>query len=615
MTDDTLPLAAEFPAATQERWRKLAEAALKGADFDKRLVSKTYDGIKIEPLYPRAIGAKPVASRAAVPWQVIARVDHPDPVAANRQALEDLENGATGLSLIFAGAVGAYGFGLDSAAETIARALDGVYLEGLPIELDLSPQHKDAGEVLATEIKRRDIDPRAAQVRFGYDPLGAKARAGSTPLLASEIDRLFLEIVRGLQTRGFRGPFAVADGRAVHAAGGSEAEELGFVIANAVYYLRLFSNAGLNDAHRLIWFRLAADDDQFLTIAKFRALRKLWARVLDASRLPPEPPFVSGETAWRMMTRRDPFANMLRATIAVAAAGIGGSNSITALPFTQAIGLPDAFARRVVRNMQLVLIEESSLSATVDPAAGSGALEALTNEMARAAWTILQEVENTGGAASAIEQGLVQKKVATTRSTREDAIAKRKEPITGASDYPDIHEKAPPVLDIKPVSLPALAAVQAFEALPSIRLAAPFEALRDLSDLALAETGSRPNVFLATLGKASDFTTRATFAKNFYEAGGIQTIGGDGYESLADVAAAFAKSGAKLACICSSDKVYDTEAASAAKALKEAGATIHLAGRPGTHEAAWRRAGIETFIFVGCDALATLRATHDILAK
>jgi methylmalonyl-CoA mutase len=339
----------------------------------------------------------------------------------------------------------------------------------------------------------------------------------------------------------------------------------------------------------------------------------LWARALDASRLPAEPAFVSGETAWRMMTQRDPYVNMLRTTIAVAAAGVGGADAITALPFTQALGLPDPFARRVARNMQHVLMDESNLAATADPAAGSGALETLTDEMARAAWALLQDIEKAGGAAPAVEQSLVQKKVVATRTAREAAIAKRREAITGASDYPDIHEKRPTVLDVKPVIVPPLPAAQTFEPLPPMRLAEPFEALRDASDRALAKTGARPKVFLATLGKAPDFTARATFAKNFYEAGGIEAISSDGYKSADDMIAAFRASGAKLACLCSSDKTYETEAASAAKALKNAGAVVHLAGRPGDHEAAWRQAGADTFIYMGCDALATLRDIYRTL--
>jgi methylmalonyl-CoA mutase len=199
---------------------------------------------------------------------------------------------------------------------------------------------------------------------------------------------------------------------------------------------------------------------------------------------------------------------------------------------------------------------------------------------------------------------------------REAAVAKRKDAITGTSDYPDLHEQVSAVLAAAPMSTPKKTAglEPAVEPLPNIRLAEPFEALRDKSDQILARTGARPRLFLATLGKPSAFTVRATFAKNFYEAGGIEAVGGDSYNSTADMVAAFRASGTKLACLCSSDKVYETEAGNAAKALKDAGAVVHLAGRPGAHEAEWREAGIETFIHVGCDALAILRAAHDILS-
>src|SRR5262245_53384193 len=305
MSDD-FHLAAEFPPTTQDDWRKLVEAALKGASFDRKLVSQTYDGLRVEPLYPRTASAPAVAGRPAVPWQVIQRVDHPHAKAANMQALDDLGNGATGLSLVFAGSVGAYGYGLDGTKEMIANALDGVYVDaGIALELDLSAQHKDAGQNLAVALKERGIAPDKTQIRFGYDPLGAKARSGSSPLPWSQIATLFADIVSDLSERGFAGPFAVADGRNVHAAGGSEAQELAFVIANAVEYLRLFTQAGapLEAAREHIWFRLAADADEFLTIAKFRALRKLWARIEEASGLKPESAFLSVDTAWLVVSQ------------------------------------------------------------------------------------------------------------------------------------------------------------------------------------------------------------------------------------------------------------------------------------------------------------------------
>ncbi len=314
-----------------------------------------------------------------------------------------------------------------------------------------------------------------------------------------------------------------------------------------------------------------------------------------------------------MMTQRDAYVNMLRTTIAVTAGGVGGADSVTALPFTLALGLPDRFARRVARNMQLILLEESNLYRVSDPAAGSGGIEHLTTEMAKAAWKMFQEIEAAGGLAAALETGLLQKKIAETRSARQAAIAKRKDALTGTSDYPNLGEAPVKVLDVPRVNVPEQPT--AFEALPSIRLAEPFETLRDKSDAILAKTGKRPLVFLANLGKLSEFNARATFARNFYEAGGIEAVSNDGFPDLAALVAAFRASGAKLACLCSSDKVYEAQAAEAAKALTAAGAIVHLAGRPGENEADWRQAGVKTFIYMGCDVLSTLQAAHDILGK
>ena len=224
-----------------------------------------------------------------------------------------------------------------------------------------------------------------------------------------------------------------------------------------------------------------------------------------------------------MMTKRDPYVNMLRMTIAVTAAGLGGADNIAVLPHTAALGLPDAFARRVARNTQLILLEESNLAKVADPAAGSGAIEDLTSKLSAAAWSQFQEIEAAGGAWAALERGLIQRQVAAVRAERQKAAARRKDAMTGTSDYPDLHEKVAAVLNVAPVVTPKeSAATVRIEPLPSIRLAEPFEALRDASDRALAKNGARPKVFLANLGKLPDFTARAMFAKNFYEAGGIE---------------------------------------------------------------------------------------------
>jgi methylmalonyl-CoA mutase len=616
--DEDLPLAAEFPATSQAEWRKLVEVALKGASFEKRLTSQTYDGLRIEPLYPRAVGARPVAGRApGAVWTLMQRVDHPDPAAANAQALQDLENGASGLTLVFAGSLNANGYGLDASPETMARLLDGIELDaGITIDFNLSPPTRTAVQHFATFVKSRKLSPAAVDMRASINPIGGLAATGASPRPWGELSKTFAALIRELADQGFRGPFAVADGRIIHNAGGSEAQELAFAIAAAVDCLRALEAGGvpLDVARGMIYFRLAADADEFLTMAKFRGIRKLWARVEQACGLAPKPVTVAAETAWRMMTKRDPYVNMLRTTIAVTAAGLGGADNIAALPHTAALGLPDAFARRVARNTQLILLEESNLAKVNDPAAGSGAIEDLTAKLRAAAWAQFQEIEKAGGAWAALEQGLIQKNVAAVRAERQKAAARRKDALTGTSDFTDLHEKSAAVLDVAPVVPPKEAAAVMIEPLPRIRLAEPFEALRDKSDQILAKTGARPKVFLANLGKLADFTARAMFAKNFYEAGGIEALSNDGFKDQAAMIAAFKASGAKLTCLCSSDKVYEAQAAAAAKALTVAGATVHLAGRPGENEANWRQAGVKTFIFMGCDVVSTLQAAHDILA-
>jgi methylmalonyl-CoA mutase len=615
---EQLSLATEFPPTSETEWRKLVDAALKGASFDKRLVTQTYDGLRVEPLYPRAAGANPVAGRTpGTAWTLMQRVDHPDPAAANKQALEDLENGATGLTLVFAGSVSANGYGLDATPAVLERVLKDVELDaGITIDFNVGPPTRVAVQHFAALVKSRKISPASVDLRASLNPLGGFAALGSSPRPWSNLSKYFADMVRGLADQGFGGPFAVADGRIIHNAGGSEAQELAFAIASAVEYLRSLEAGGvpLDIARGMIYFRLAADADEFLTIAKFRALRKLWARVEQACGLAPRPTYVAAETAWRMMTKRDADVNMLRMTIAVTAAGLGGADSIVALPHTAALGLPDAFARRVARNTQLILLEESNLAKVSDPAAGSGAIEDLTSKLCAAAWTQFQEIEAIGGCWAALKNGLVQKNIATIRAERQKSAARRKDALTGTSDYPNLGEKSAAVLNVAPVVVPKepVTAVTA-EPLPRIRLAEPFEALRDASDRMLAKTGARPKVFLATLGRLPDFTARTMFAKNFYEAGGIEAPSHDGFKDQAAMVAAFKASGAKLACLCSSDKVYADQAVDATKALNTAGATVHLAGRPGDLEAQLQQAGVKTFVFVGCDVVSTLKAAHDIL--
>jgi methylmalonyl-CoA mutase len=615
-TDD-LRLAGEFPASTYEDWRKLVDGVLKGAPFEK-LVGKTYDGIKIEPIYPRAKSAAPTAGRAAaLPWQIMQRVDHPEPAKANAQALHDLENGATGLELEFAGGPGARGFGVtDATPETLKRVLDGIIFDaGISIALNPVLGRGNAGANLAALIEAQRVDPADVDVRFNYQALSTMAVRGATAAAWCEVEKPFATTIGELIGRGFKGPFALADGRPVHDAGGSEAQELAFALAVAVAYLRTLEagHIALDAARSAVSFRLSADADQFLTMAKFRALRLLWARVEQACGLAPQPVFIAAESAWRMLTQRDSYVNMLRATMATFTAGLAGADAITVLPHTLALGLPDAFARRGARNTQLILLEESNLAKVSDPAAGSGGIESLTQELCEAAWSLFQEIEKAGGVFAALQQGLIQGKVAAMRQAREQNIARRKEVLTGASEFPNLQEAGVVVEDVMPTALAPLGEANIkFEALTPMRLAEAFERLRDRSDQILKSSGKRPRVFLANLGTSADFTARATFARSFFETGGIEAIDSDGFSDSAALATAYKASGAELACLCSADKVYAVWAIAAAQALKNAGAKhIYLAGRPGEQEAALRGAGVNDFIFAGGDALTTLQKAYE----
>jgi methylmalonyl-CoA mutase len=624
MSKAAFSLAGEFPPARREDWLKLVSAALKGAPFEQ-LVATTYDGLAIEPLYPGKADAQPLPARApGAPWQILQRVDHPDPAAANAQARQDLENGASGLSVVFASSIGANGYGIPATETAIARVFEGVHWDaGVAVELDLGPQAEDVARAVAALLRKQGVAPAAVDLRFGFDPLGLMATRGSSTKPWNEVAAAFADLIKDLARQGFQGPFVAADGRPVHAAAGSEAQELAFALASAVAYLRALEAAGVppEDARGMIFFRLAADADQFSTIAKFRAARRLWARVEAACGLRPEPVFVSAETAWRMMTKRDPWVNLLRATVAVFSAGLGGANAVSVPPFTAALGLPDGFARRIARNTQLVLLEEANLAKVADPGAGSGALEDLTEKLCRSTWRLFQEIEAGGGVAAAIEQGLIQRNIARVRAEREEAIALREDVLTGTSEFPDIGEVPVAVLEVAPMHASPAAGAIRFEPLPRVRLSEPYERLRERSDRLLRDTGARPKIFLANLGPLAAFTARAMWAKNFFEAGGIEAVTNDGFlgkttdgTDLEALVAAFRASGAKLACICSSEEVYAREAEAAARALANAGARhIYLAGKPREAEARLRDSGVKTFVYAGCDVLATLQTAHAML--
>ncbi|WP_405010023.1 methylmalonyl-CoA mutase family protein [Kitasatospora sp. NBC_01539] len=604
LPDDRLPLASEFPDATREQWQRLVEGVLRksgsqpasGEQAEDALTTQLQDGLRARPLYtaqdapadagfpgfpPFVRGGRPQGATVSG-WDVRQLHADPDPRRTNEAVLADLENGATSLWL-------ALGSGrLPLAA--LPDALDGVYLDLAALALDAAAEFAPAAEQLFALLTARDVPADAASGTLGADPLGLLARTGDddpTDTLLADATTL---AARCAQTYpGLRA--LTVDALPYHEAGASPAQELGCALATGVAYLRALTAAGLpvDTAAGQLEFRLAATGDQFLTIAKFRAARRLWARVAEVSGVAPEASAQRQHavTSRVMMTARDPWVNMLRTTVACLAAGVGGADAVTVLPFDEAVGLPDAFARRIARNTQSILLEESHLARVIDPAGGSWYVERLTDELAHAAWAWFQEIEAAGGQRAALTSGLVAEQTAATWAERSKALAKRREPVTGVSEFPNLAEKA---LVREPAPAPLSGG------LPRVRRDEAFEALRARSDAHLAVTGARPRVHLAAIGPAAAHTARLTFAANLFRAGGIEPVTEGGFEA----------SGTDQVCLCSSDALYAEQAEPLARDLRAAGAEhVYLAGPAGQY------AGVDSYLFGGCDAVAVLSAALD----
>ena len=606
-----------FPPASEADWHAAALKALKGGDFERKLVTRSAGGLVIQPLYPRRRDALPVAgARAGTRWSVTARVDHPVPDEAASLALADLEGGADGLALVFHGSRGARGFGLPTTdAATLAAALAGVSLDLVRIRLEPAPQARIACRLFAEVVKGQRLTPADLSVDFGIDPIGLLARSGVLLAPWADVGIRLGDMLREFGGQGFRGPFFACDGRTAHEAGASEAQELAYVLASASAYMRALVEGGtpLAQAERALSFVVAIDADQFAGIAKIRALRRLMAQVQRASGLDPLPITLHSETAFRMLTRRDTPVNMLRNAIAAFSAGVGGADSVAVLPHTSALGLAEGFARRVARNTQAVLLEESHLWRVVDPAAGSGGLEALTDQICEQAWDAFQQIEREGGLVASLCDGHLQWRIAAVRARRDGEIATGKAPLTGTSAYPHLAETPEAVLEIRPMpAREAEGGSVSITPLPAMRLSEPFERLRDRAG-ALAAAGTLKPVFLAPLGPSISHGPRTDFSRGLLAAGGLSApepasfAEADGGTDLMALTDAFRASGAAMAVLCGSDESYAVEAPDAAMALAASGAqAVWLAGRPGENEALLRAAGVSGFIFAGCDMLVSL---------
>ncbi len=550
---------------SQTDWEKAAAAVLRkgrrlgdddpDSDVWRTLTRTTYDGIDVAPIGSRAVldGLATSGRPTRVgPWDV--RTAN---AGDNAAALEDLEHGAGSLWV---------------DTDDLAAALAGVELDLAPVVLAHGTLERARSLVALAAERDAPLHPHT---NLGADPVGARVRGAEEPTdTAVEIARLALEHGVGA---------IVVDATAVHDLGASDAQEVGYSLAAGAAYLRLLTGAGIpvDDAVGLLEFRLAATAEQFPTIAKLRAARRCWARVVELSGGSHRTQRQHVVTSRPMLSAYDPWVNMLRGTVAAFAAGAGGADAVTVVPFDSPLGEPDAFGRRIARNVSALLIAESHVAAVTDPAGGAYAVEKLTDDLAAAAWAELQRIDAVGGVAAALDDGSLLGRVAEVAARRDHDVATRKRPLTGLTEFPNLTETQP---------------TRSGTGDGVRRYGAAFEALRAAPAAA--------TVFLATLGPVAAHTARAGFAANLLAAGGVAVEVAGATDGVDDVVAAYA--GQSVVCLAGADATYAEWGREAAEALRTKGATrVIVAGKP----ADWA----DDSCALGVDAIEFLTRTREAL--
>ncbi|SIR88797.1 methylmalonyl-CoA mutase family protein [Williamsia sterculiae] len=621
------------PQDAYERWSEAAAAVLaKGRrievgelpDTAEALLSYTQaGGLIVRPLYTRRdeLPEPPVpgvfpyvrgsdgARDVVMGWRVTERFGDPDGArdaeSVNTALLAALENGASGIWL----AVGESG--VDVA--DLSTVLNGVLFDLVPLTLDAGASGVEAADALLDLLPADHRQTPATTVSLGLAPLSS---AFSGRPAVSVDDAVAVAGRAGTRARALR-----VDGTDFVAGGASDVQEVAFAVAAGVDLLRALTDSGLTAADALaqISFGITTTADQFLAIAKFRALRRMWARVAQVAGAPEAGAAIShAVTSLGMYTQRDPWVNMLRSTIAAFGAGVGGADQVTVLGFDAALPVSarttsPGFSRRMARNTQLLLLEESNLGKVLDPAGGSWFVEALTDDFATAAWSLFQTVEAAGGYRAALGSGLVAEQVTASLAERDDAVAHRTVPITGVSEFPNLDEK-PITTDS---SAPGQTAPEATttDGIPTatpnlVRVAHAFETLRDRSDATLADTGSRPTVLLIPVGPIAEHNARTTFVANLLAAGGI-AVSNPGPLDPPMVADAVRAAGSpRVAVICAANGRYRSDGSAAIAAARDAGVPTVLIAGPSS---AWPAdaPAPDGFVGLGDDAVTLLTDLHE----
>ncbi len=621
-----MPLtAADFPPPSVEEWRRLVDKDLKGKPFTV-LQSPLEGGLSLQPLYTSQDAPAPSEPPGVAPyvrgthalghteggWLLCQEYAGPDVGATAGALRDDLERGTQGVWLVLD-----VPLGLDvKDASTLERLLQHVPLDRTPVHLEpTSDVLRPASLLLEVLAKKAHAAKQGLRGGLGIDPIAALARHGASRVDVARTLAEAAPIVTSLlkDAPGLRA--LLVSSRPWADAGATSVHELAWSIATGVEYLRELERSGVSpgDAARSMQFALSVGGQFFPEIAKLRAARLLWSKVVAASGGAPESQAMQlhARTASTTKTRRDPWVNILRGTAESFAAVVAGADSVSTSPFDEPLGTPDEQGRRLARNTQLILRDESSLNRVADPAGGSYYLEQLTHEFARAAWAELQRIEALGGISRAMAQGDVARVLTETRTARDKAIRTRKLPIVGVSEFPHLHE-APVQREARPAA-PAKAEGAVTPPQP-VRLAEAFESLRDASDRYHAAHGVRPRAFMANLGTVAEHTARSTWIANVLAVGGIEADEHHGFADANAAAELFAKANTSLAVISGPDALYPEAVPAYVAALKAKGArTVAVAGRPGDHEAAFRAAGVDLFLYAGADLVQLLKTLHQQL--
>lgn len=604
----TEKLFTEFSPVSTAEWEAVIEKDLKGADYQKKLIWKNIEGIAVRPYY-RAEDINKLNYLKTNPgeypflrgnkvmnndWFTAQTIYVKDSSLANREALEFVEKGVN--SIVFS-----IPKSLELSDSFLEELLAGLPLEILEIHFEAEGKVAKILEILVeSNLKLNgslDFSPLSLYVQKGKLCKDWKDiwNIGRDVVVASKV----LPYFRTVRVRG----------EVFHESGSGIVQELAYSLATGVEYLQVFSDRGLEPEQiaRKMMFSFSVGSNYFMEIAKFRAARYLWSKVLEAWDVKAEPAsamYIYAISSRWNKSAYDPFVNMLRTTTEAMAAILGGADTLNIEAYNAIWQEGDAFGNRIARNQQHLLREESYFNQVIDPAAGSYYIENLTHQIIQSTWNLFLEVMETGGYMVAVKAGIIQRSIRSTAQRRDQQIAERKDIFLGTNQYPNFKEMLDADFDESFLTISQPASDAEIEVLLPYRGAMAFEQLRFVCDR-YAQKNHRPKAFMITMGNLAMRRARAQFSANFFACAGIEPIDNNGFSSVEDAAAAFVQSGAEIAVLCSSDDEYASLAPALAEALKGKGIFV-VAGAPACMDEL-KAAGITHFIHMRVNVLEELK--------